>query len=89
MEICHVNIMETAIQHRHHGSWFIALGAFRCALSLIAAARSGKVQVPQDWMMSVDTAITVLEFWGQEAVDLQRYRDILCKIWERLKNPQA
>ncbi|KAH8807691.1 vegetative cell wall protein gp1, partial [Xylogone sp. PMI_703] len=70
VEVCRINILENSIQHRHHGSWFIAIGAFRCALCLIAAAQSDKVQIPADLATCVETSVAILDFWGQEAVDL-------------------
>ncbi|CAI7596264.1 unnamed protein product [Penicillium pancosmium] len=85
VEACRTNILETAIQHRHHGSWFVARGAFRCAMAILAAAKSGKLAMPNDWFACVETALTVIEFWGQEAADLQPLGQVLCMVYDHTK----
>jgi hypothetical protein len=85
VEACRTNILETAIQHRHHGSWFVARGAFRCAMAIVAAAKSGKLVMPNDWFACVETALTVIEFWGQEAADLQPLGQILRIVYDHTK----
>jgi hypothetical protein len=89
VEACRTNILETAIQHRHHGSWFVARGAFRCAMALIAAAKSGKLAMPNDWFTCVETALTVIEFWGQEAADLQSLGQILRAVYSNTMVPNG
>ncbi|KAJ5613273.1 hypothetical protein N7510_006467 [Penicillium lagena] len=89
VEACRMNILETAIQHRHHGSWFVARGAFRCAMALIAAAQSGILAMPNDWFACVETALTVIEFWGQEAADLQPLGQILRTVYSYTRVPNG
>jgi hypothetical protein len=85
VEACRANVLQTAIQHRHHGSWFIGRGAFRCGLAMIAAAQSGKLHMPQDWLQCVETAIAIIEFWEKEATDLQKLSQILRSIFQQMK----
>jgi hypothetical protein len=81
VETCRKNILESAIQHRHHGSWFVARGAFRCAMTMVAAAKRGKLVMPNDWFACVETALTVIDFWGQEAADLRPLGHILRAVY--------
>jgi hypothetical protein len=71
VQVCQKRIYQMAIQHRHHGSWMVAMAVFRCGLSIVAAAKSGRVDLPADWRHCVETAIAVIEFWSEEADDLK------------------
>ncbi|KAL1979472.1 hypothetical protein VTN96DRAFT_5716 [Rasamsonia emersonii] len=84
VEASYNNARCVTLQHRHHGSWFMGRAAFRCGLSLLAAAHSGKVEMPPDWRQCVETALVTTEFWGEEAVDLRKLGRIFRTIYERL-----
>lgn len=58
-------------KHRHHGTWYMARSALTRALILLAAAKSGHVEMPRDWRKAVDKAVAILRAWGEEARDLR------------------
>jgi hypothetical protein len=88
VETCRMNILESAIQHRHHGSWFVARGAFRCAMAIVAAAMSDKLAMPDDWPACVETALRVVDFWGEEAADLRPLGHILHTVYTSAQCPR-
>lgn len=67
---------------RHHGTWFVARTTATRALLLLAAAKSGRVPVPEGWRGAVGLALETLRCWGGEAPDLARLRDVLERIAE-------
>ncbi|KAH6879529.1 hypothetical protein B0T10DRAFT_413101, partial [Thelonectria olida] len=82
LQACYGLIYLFDIQHRHHGSWLIARDAFRCALCILAASRSGKIVMRQDWCHCIEMAISMIDFWGKEAVDLERLAKILVTLYQ-------
>ncbi|KAK9860466.1 clr-1 [Penicillium brevicompactum] len=84
LEGCYAIIDLVNIQHRHHGSWFQARAAFRCGLSIIAAKKSQRVAVRSDWRQFAEKASSILEFWGRDALDLQRLGVLFRSIYEEM-----
>lgn len=82
LQACYDLIYLFDIQHRHHGSWLIARGTFRCSLCIIAASRSGSIVMRQDWRHCIEMAIGIVDFWGKEAIDLERLARLLRSIYE-------
>ncbi|KAH8675204.1 hypothetical protein BGZ61DRAFT_360721 [Ilyonectria robusta] len=63
--------------HRHHGTWYIARNSITRASLLIAAARSKKLHLPDGWRNIVDSALQVVQYWEDEAPDLNKAAGIL------------
>jgi hypothetical protein len=84
VEICLDGCIKGALQgvqrHRHHGTWYVNRIVFSCALMILAAVKSRRVDVPTTWQTAVHTAIAGLSFWEKEAPDLGKGRVILQTI---------
>ena len=63
--------------HRHHGTWYVARNSMTRALLLVAAARSGKIKLPERSKEIVDMARETLQWWSTEAPDLKWASDVL------------
>ncbi|PTU18051.1 hypothetical protein P175DRAFT_0534955 [Aspergillus ochraceoroseus IBT 24754] len=85
LDLCRTLTHHVAIQYRHHGSWLMARCAFRCGLSILAAARSGRIPVPPDWRECVEKAIATVRFWAKDASDLETLDKSLCRVYETTK----
>ncbi|CAG7918245.1 unnamed protein product [Penicillium olsonii] len=84
LEGCYTLIDLNDIQHRHHGSWFQARAAFRCALTILAAKKSEKITVRSDWRHFIDVSLSVVEFWAKDADDLQRLAVVLRNLYDSM-----
>lgn len=71
-------------RHRHHGTWYENRGMYLKSLLLIAGARSGAVQLPQDWQDGVGMCLAGLKFWEGEAPDLREAREVLTELMTEL-----
>ncbi|KAL4937118.1 hypothetical protein BDV06DRAFT_227259 [Aspergillus oleicola] len=71
-------------KHRHLGSWHSMRQIFTLSLVILAAAESGRVQLPRDWRTSIDSAINALTYWAVESPDLEVARDALKKITDEV-----
>ncbi|CAG8373589.1 unnamed protein product [Penicillium salamii] len=86
LEGCYAIINLGNSQHRHHGSWFQARAAFRCGLSIIAAKKSEKITVRSDWRHFADIALSVLDFWGKVAADLQKLAVVFRSVYDGMSD---
>lgn len=71
-------------KHRHHGSWYGMRQTFGTGMVLLAAAESGRFSLPSGWFERVETMISILRYWEEEAPDLKLARIIA----ERLSQEQ-
>lgn len=71
-------------RHRHHGTWYENRGMFLKTLLVVAAARSGKVRLPNDWLDGAGRCVAGLRFWEAEAPDLKEAREILGELLDSL-----
>jgi hypothetical protein len=69
--------------HRHHGTWPIGRAMLTRALMILAAARSGRLVLPGNWMEAVDVTTKTLRWWEGEAPDFRPAADILEGLAER------
>lgn len=67
-------------RHRHHGTWYENRGMFLKTLLVVAAARSGTVRLPSDWLDGAERCVAGLKFWEAEAPDLKEAREILGEL---------
>ncbi|KAL2830036.1 hypothetical protein BDW59DRAFT_29634 [Aspergillus cavernicola] len=74
------------IRHRHHGSWFAGRSLFTKGLLVLVAARSPNIAMPANWMMAMDTCITGLRYWEDEAPDLRAARLTLQRIYQSVNS---
>ncbi|OIW31477.1 hypothetical protein CONLIGDRAFT_659864 [Coniochaeta ligniaria NRRL 30616] len=63
--------------HRHHGTWLIGRAMTTRAMMILAAARSGRLQLPGDWMEAVEVAVKTLRWWEGEAPDFRLVAEVL------------
>jgi hypothetical protein len=68
------------VKHRHHGSWYGARQSFTKALLVLAAAKSGKIALREDWISYVELAQNQLKYWEGESPDLRMARSALSTI---------
>ncbi|KAL9567407.1 hypothetical protein ACKAV7_008482 [Fusarium commune] len=80
------SIENTAVKHRHHGSWYGARENFSKALLILAAMKSGRIPVGAGWEASLDMVQTQLEYWEVEAPDLGVARLALAEIAEQCRS---
>ncbi|OBT86994.1 hypothetical protein VE02_04598 [Pseudogymnoascus sp. 03VT05] len=79
---CHLEtVQKRCFRHRHHGIWFDIRAVVTAAFSVIAAAKSGKVTVRQEWADHIPTVIGTLAFWENESPDLVRTRQVLERLF--------
>ena len=87
---CNLKILETrSLLHRHHGIWFDLRALVTALLLLIAAARSGHVEMPKGLFKipdavdprlgksPFDNAFRALRFWEDESLDIHESRLLL------------
>lgn len=79
IDICATLIAKNTSHLRHGGSWFIARKSFLCACILLAVvlAPERRLQPPSNWSALIHVALEMLGFWGQDAEDICRMRDVL------------
>lgn len=74
-----------SIKHRHHGSWYGARQLFTKALLILAAAKSGKIPLPEDWISRIELVQVELEYWEVESPDLRMARLTLSQIFSDIE----
>lgn len=73
------------IRHRHHGTWLMARQSFASALLLLAAQKAGlHEEIGGRYEASVQSSLSTLRYWENEAPDLQAARLILEDIIRRM-----
>lgn len=85
--VCRI-IRQFCIKHRHHGAWYAARHIFACALILLAAAKSGRVQMPPDWPELVALSEIHLSYWEDECTDLGVARKVLIQVRQRVQEQE-
>ncbi|KFY47065.1 hypothetical protein V494_00199 [Pseudogymnoascus sp. VKM F-4513 (FW-928)] len=79
---CHLEtVQKRSFRHRHHGIWFDIRAIVSAAFSVIAAAKSGKVTVGEEWGGHIAGIIATLAFWEGESPDLVRTRQVLERLF--------
>ncbi|PVH72481.1 hypothetical protein DL98DRAFT_470364 [Cadophora sp. DSE1049] len=78
-----MRLIETnSIRHRHHGVWYTCRVSVSAALSILAAAKSSRISLPQGWQSAVQLAIETLLFWENDGPgDLRVARVILEELF--------
>ncbi|CAH0058243.1 unnamed protein product [Clonostachys solani] len=71
LELCVQQMIRTFGNHRHHGTWYVSRVCIARALLLLAAARSGKISLPEDWKEALEIARGTVRRWCGEATDLR------------------
>lgn len=72
LELCVEHLLQTSQHHRHHGTWYVARAAMARGLLIFAAAKSGKIRLPERSGEALAMARRTLEKWSTEAPDLKR-----------------
>lgn len=72
LELCVEHLLQTSQHHRHHGTWYVARAAMARGLLIFAAAKSGKIRLPEGSKEALVMARRTLEKWSTEAPDLKR-----------------
>jgi hypothetical protein len=75
--------------HRHHGTWYHNRQLFRMGLLILAAAKSQRVEMPEDWPKALRKAIAELKYWENEAADVKKSREILQDILQEIEEQQS
>lgn len=96
---CNLKILETrSLLHRHHGIWFDLRALVTAMLLLIAAARSGHVELPKELFevpdvlnpqlgqSPFDNAFRALRFWEEESLDIYESRLLLQELLEETRH---
>ena len=87
VELCVEHMARTFSHHRHHGTWYIARASLTRALIILAAAKSGKIELPEGTVEALDEAHRTLERWSSEAPDLRLGLRVLeefeAYVWSR------
>ncbi|KAH8891500.1 vegetative cell wall protein gp1 [Thozetella sp. PMI_491] len=86
--LCVKMMLDMVSHHRHHGTWYVIRTAAARAFIVLAAARSGRFQMPEGWMAAIDTAAKALERWAEEAPDFKQVAAILESL-RRNNSPSA
>lgn len=61
--------------HLHHGTWYQARSSATRALLLIAAFRSGTIEMPLNWKHTVQLALNCLQHWARDGSDIAQAAD--------------
>ena len=69
------------LRHRHHGIWFDIRAIVTASFSVIAAAKSGRVNVKPEWEDRIEQVIATLAFWEAESPDLVKSRRVLEELF--------
>lgn len=67
-------------RHRHHGTWTQNRIIFNASIMILAAVKSRRLLIPDDWARVISFTITGLKFWEDEAPDLRKAREILMEM---------
>ena len=82
-------IEQMTIKHRHHGSWYGARQSFTKALLILAAAKSGRIILREDWLSYIEHVQVKLKYWEGEAPDLRIARMALAEISADIRRPST
>ncbi|GAB1208129.1 hypothetical protein APSETT445_006870 [Aspergillus pseudonomiae] len=80
---CALKILEArCLRHRHHGIWFDLRALVTSSLIVIAAIKSGNLDVPgidrpMDLKTHFEGTLQALSYWEDEAPDIKKARGIL------------
>lgn len=78
---CALSTIENrSLRHRHHGLWFDLRAIVTASFSVIAAAKSGRVEVGEGWRERIEGVCAVLGFWESEGMDLGKTREVLGQL---------
>ena len=72
-------VLETPT-HRQHGTWFVCRSSVTRILLFLAAARSGRFELPEGWIAAMNKARRNLQHWKSAAPDLE----VASQLVERL-----
>jgi hypothetical protein len=87
--VCLEHANAFAIKHRHHGTWLAMRWLFGATLVILAAALSGKIEVPGDYFSYVQITLAALRYWEEEAPDLRGARMVLQQVLEHATENQS
>ncbi|OAQ76388.1 Zn(2)-C6 fungal-type DNA-binding domain-containingprotein [Purpureocillium lilacinum] len=68
---------EPGFFHRHHGGFFMIRACTRSALTLVAAARTGRGTMPEGWERAVYKTVGMLAYWEDEDSALVGWKAVL------------
>jgi Fungal Zn(2)-Cys(6) binuclear cluster domain len=88
VQICVSYCLKSYRRHRHHGTWYHTREMFRMSLLILAAVKSRRVEVPEDWQAAVNKAILILKYWEDEAADVKKSREIVQDILQEVDERQ-
>ncbi|EXJ77958.1 hypothetical protein A1O3_09117 [Capronia epimyces CBS 606.96] len=80
LEFCVENALYAYPHQRHHGTWYVARACLTRALLLLAAGRSGKIDLPNRWREAIDLSMLTVQQWYDESPDLRKGASILQAI---------
>ncbi|KAJ4320120.1 hypothetical protein N0V84_006007, partial [Fusarium piperis] len=80
IEFCVKHLFRTFGHNRHHGTWCVARSYVTKALMLLAAAKSGKIPLPEGWKDALEIVRWTIHRWSAEAPDFQWTEHVLDSI---------
>ncbi|KAL2687617.1 hypothetical protein Neosp_005179 [[Neocosmospora] mangrovei] len=80
LEISVTHLFRTFGHNRHHGTWYVARCCITKALTLLAAAKCGRIPMPERWKEALEMARWTIHRWSTEAPDLQWAEHVLDNI---------
>lgn len=84
LDLCTQLQLNTRSDYLHHGTWYQARSSANRALLLIAAFRSGKFEMPQDWKQTVQLALNCLQHWALDSPDINKAADIVQRLFDMI-----
>ncbi|PMD33104.1 hypothetical protein L207DRAFT_399121, partial [Hyaloscypha variabilis F] len=79
---CNVEtVRNRTLRHRHHGIWFDIRAVITASFTVIAAAKSGRVEVAPEWEDRIKLVIATLAFWEGESPDVRKSREVLEELF--------
>ena len=80
-----LGMLENALlKHRHHGCWQTIRCMFSKALVIIAAAKSGRISLPDDWRRRIELFQQYMRYWQLEAPDIGAANRALSTLLENV-----
>lgn len=77
VDLCFQGIERGVSRHRHHGTWFGIRMITASALCILAAKKSGRVEVPPMWREHLNSLVEHLRYWEEEALDVSQVIETL------------
>jgi hypothetical protein len=67
------------LPHRHHGTWYAVRHTVTAALCVVAAARSGTIEMPEEleWKGLINRSLDRIRYWADEAPGIARGVEVL------------